>query len=71
MDQRSGYNKAGPGYGHNDNSPYNQAQKQAAAAQPVAKKEVQISQNTKEKADAAKEYIESTNCFQLTIVNLK
>jgi len=59
MMDRTGYNKPSPGYAQHDNTAYQQAQNKANAPQPVTKKEVQISQTTKEKADAAKEYIES------------
>jgi len=59
MDQRSGYNRPQPGYGHADNAGYQQNQGRNPAPQPVPKKEVQISQTAKEKAEAAKEFIES------------
>jgi len=58
MDQRSGYNRPQAGYGHGDNANYQQTQGRTNAPQPVQKKEVQISQTAKEKAEAAKEFIE-------------
>ncbi len=58
MMDRGGYNKPNPGYAQQE---YQQAQNRAPAPQTAVKKEVQISQAAKEKADAAKEYIESKN----------
>jgi len=67
---RTGYNKPNPGYAQADNAGYQQTQSKGNIAQPATKKEVQISQTTKEKADAAKEYIESKKNFPLDIMYL-
>lgn len=62
MDQRPGSAKPQPGYAQGDNAA---GQNKNAPAQQPVKKEVQVSQTTKERAEAAKEFIEST--FRLRV----
>ena len=59
MDPRQGYKQGNQNYQHGDNYHGQQAPQKTNAPQPVQKREIQISQTTKEKAEAAKAYIES------------
>jgi hypothetical protein len=59
MDQRQGYPKGNQNYQQADNYHNQQNQQKTTTTQPMPKKELQISQATKEKAEAAKAYIES------------
>ncbi len=59
MDPRQGNYKANQNYQQADNYNNQQASQKNVTPQPMPKKELQISQTTKEKAEAAKAYIES------------
>jgi serine/threonine kinase 38 len=58
MDPRQAYAKGNANYQQADDRNNQMAQQKTTTPQPMPKREVQISQSTKEKADAAKAYIE-------------
>jgi hypothetical protein len=71
MDPRQAYNKPGANYQQADNYQAQQMQQKTNnTPQPMPKREIQVSQATKEKAEQAKAYIESTNDLTFAL-NLK